>query len=231
MATIFPADPQVNDEYQGYRYNGTSWDIIGIDLTADYLTTSDASAIYQAKSDPVSITQSSNNANYPLTISSANEQGGGAGFSDILKMVNSKSGAININKHLRMTSDGTLEIINSAYTAGIFSISDAGLITASNLGDTGWITISSFSNSYNGYNSIAYRKLNNVVYLRGAIKDGTANATAFTLPSGYRPSQGVVFACQKFGTTGVDYVSINSDGTVVPNSANAWLSGVVFPLG
>jgi hypothetical protein len=36
MATIFPADPQVNDEYQGYRYNGTSWDIIGIDLTADY---------------------------------------------------------------------------------------------------------------------------------------------------------------------------------------------------
>jgi hypothetical protein len=38
MATIFPTSPapQVNDEYQGYRYNGTSWDIIGIDLTADY---------------------------------------------------------------------------------------------------------------------------------------------------------------------------------------------------
>jgi hypothetical protein len=38
MATIFPTSPapQVNDEYQGYRYNGTSWEIIGIDLTADY---------------------------------------------------------------------------------------------------------------------------------------------------------------------------------------------------
>jgi hypothetical protein len=36
MATIFPADPEINDEYQGYRYNGISWDIIGIDLTADY---------------------------------------------------------------------------------------------------------------------------------------------------------------------------------------------------
>ncbi len=38
MATIFPTSPapQVNDEYQGYRYNGVSWDIIGIDLTADY---------------------------------------------------------------------------------------------------------------------------------------------------------------------------------------------------
>jgi hypothetical protein len=31
MATIFPTSPapQVNDEYQGYRYNGTSWDLIG----------------------------------------------------------------------------------------------------------------------------------------------------------------------------------------------------------
>jgi microcystin-dependent protein len=38
MATIFPTSPapQVNDEYQGYRYNGTTWDIIGVDLTAEY---------------------------------------------------------------------------------------------------------------------------------------------------------------------------------------------------
>lgn len=36
MSTIFPQNPQVNDEYQGYRYNGTQWEIIGIDLTQDY---------------------------------------------------------------------------------------------------------------------------------------------------------------------------------------------------
>jgi hypothetical protein len=38
MATIFPTSPapQVNDVFQGYRYNGTSWEIIGVDLTADY---------------------------------------------------------------------------------------------------------------------------------------------------------------------------------------------------
>ena len=38
MATIFPTSPapQVNGEHQGYRYNGTTWEIIGIDLTADY---------------------------------------------------------------------------------------------------------------------------------------------------------------------------------------------------
>jgi hypothetical protein len=40
MATIFPTSPapQVNDEYQGYRYNGTSWKIIGIKNITDYQT-------------------------------------------------------------------------------------------------------------------------------------------------------------------------------------------------
>jgi microcystin-dependent protein len=36
MSTIFPEDPEVNDEYNGYRWNGVAWQIIGIDLTADY---------------------------------------------------------------------------------------------------------------------------------------------------------------------------------------------------
>jgi microcystin-dependent protein len=36
MSSIFPADPEVNDEFQGYRFNGTAWKIIGVDLTADY---------------------------------------------------------------------------------------------------------------------------------------------------------------------------------------------------
>jgi microcystin-dependent protein len=36
MPSIFPADPEVNDEFQGYRFNGTAWKIIGINLTDDY---------------------------------------------------------------------------------------------------------------------------------------------------------------------------------------------------
>ena len=40
MATIFPTSPtpQINDEYQGYRYDGTSWKIIGIKNITDYQT-------------------------------------------------------------------------------------------------------------------------------------------------------------------------------------------------
>ena len=75
---------------------------------------------------PFTLTQTSNNANYPLTISSANQQGGGAGYSDILKIINSKSGATNPNKFLRMTDSGSLEIINSEYTASNMSLDNSG---------------------------------------------------------------------------------------------------------
>jgi microcystin-dependent protein len=36
MATIFPENPEVDDEFNGYRWNGVAWQIVGIDLTADY---------------------------------------------------------------------------------------------------------------------------------------------------------------------------------------------------
>jgi hypothetical protein len=36
MSSIFPANPEVNDEFQGYRFDGTAWKIIGVDLTAEY---------------------------------------------------------------------------------------------------------------------------------------------------------------------------------------------------
>lgn len=185
-----------------------------------------------ATSAPLTLSQSSNNANYPLTISSANEQGGGTGFSDILKLVNSKSGATNINKHFRMNSAGALEIINSAYTASIFSVSDDGTVTSTNLGETGWTTVGSFSNSFvSGGNAPGYRRLNNVVYLRGNINSGTAGQTAFTLPSGYRPATDFVIPVQHFGTPNITYITIYTDGRVVPNSTAGWLTGVSFPLG
>jgi len=36
MSTIFPGSASVNQIFQGYRYNGEKWELIGIDLTADY---------------------------------------------------------------------------------------------------------------------------------------------------------------------------------------------------
>ena len=187
---------------------------------------------------PFTLTQSSNNANYPLTISSANQQGGGDGFSDVLKIVNSKSGATNINKHFRIKDDGQLEIINSAYTTALFTLSDTGNLVISGtynsatIGDTGWNTVPGFNNNFtSGGNAPGYRKINNVVYMRGNLTGGTANNTAFTLQSGYRPSTDMVIPAQQFGTGNITYVTIYTDGRVVPNSTASWLTGVNFPIG
>jgi hypothetical protein len=46
MSTIFPGSASVNQIFDGYQFNGTAWDIVGIDLTADYLENSTASATY-----------------------------------------------------------------------------------------------------------------------------------------------------------------------------------------
>jgi hypothetical protein len=149
----------------------------------------------------------------------------------MLKLVNSKSGTTNPAKHIRMNATGGLEIVNNAYSQTIFSIADSGIVTSSNLGDSGWITVSSFSNGFTAPSTVAYRRLNNVVYLRGNLTGGTANTTAFTLPEGYRPVAGAVFAVQQYGTANFTYITAQADGTVVPNNTSGWLTGVVFPVG
>ena len=34
--SIFPSNPQINDEFSGKRWNGTAWEVIGINLSRDY---------------------------------------------------------------------------------------------------------------------------------------------------------------------------------------------------
>jgi hypothetical protein len=89
---------------------------------------------------PFTLTQSANNASYPLTISSGNQQGGGAGYADILKLTTTVSGATNANKFFRLNNTGGLEIINSGYTASLLTLSDAGALSV-----VGPITQSSYS--------------------------------------------------------------------------------------
>ena len=97
--------------------------------------------------------------------------------------------------------------------------------------DSGWIAVSSFTNSFVVGAAVAYRKLNGIVYLRGSVQSGTPANAAFTLPTGYRPSETSVFAIQQYGLTTNNYVTINTDGTVVPQTASSWLNNVVYPIG
>ena len=67
---------------------------------------------------------------------------GGTGYHDFLSVTNTYSSATNPNKFFRMNSTGNLEIINSAYTTNIFTLTDAGVLTVPQIsagGSTGTI--------------------------------------------------------------------------------------------
>ena len=51
---------------------------------------------------------------------------GGTGYHDFLSVTNAYGSATNPNKFFRLNSSGNLEIINSAYSSNIFSLTDAG---------------------------------------------------------------------------------------------------------
>lgn len=74
------------------------------------------------------------------------------------------------------------------------------------------------------------------VHLIGAVKSGTSGTTAFTLPPGFRPPAYMVFPSvkQDGGTTSIARVDVNTDGTVVPQTAPATgyivLNGIYFKL-
>jgi len=85
---------------------------------------------------------------------------GGTGYHDFLSVTNSYATATNPNKFFRLNSTGNLEIINSAYTSSIFSVTDAGavsfggttfptstgtngqVLTANGSGGSSWTTVS-----------------------------------------------------------------------------------------
>jgi hypothetical protein len=41
--SIFPINPTTGDRYSGYEWDGTSWNVIGIDFNQEYATTADLS--------------------------------------------------------------------------------------------------------------------------------------------------------------------------------------------
>jgi hypothetical protein len=124
---------------------------------------------------------------YGITISAANTQGG-TGFADFLKVTNTSGGATNPNKSFRLNSTGAFEIINSAYTGTLLSLSDTG-----NLNIAGQYQVSG-KQAVNGPAFSAY-----------------ANATAQTITSGSQ--QKVLFQTEEFDTNN-NYASSRFTPTV-----------------
>jgi len=73
----------------------------------------------------VPLTGSTSNA---LTVSGSNTRGG-TGFTDFIQVINTASGATNINKFFRVNNTGGFEILNSAYSTIILSLTNAGVLS------------------------------------------------------------------------------------------------------
>ena len=73
-----------------------------------------------------------------LQITSANTEGG-FGYADFLRISNGSGGATNPNKTFRLNSTGSLEIINSAYSATLLTLTNAGALSVgSTVSSTGF---------------------------------------------------------------------------------------------
>lgn len=99
--------------------------------------------------------------------------------------------------------------------------------------DSGWIAptlLNSWVNYGSGLANAGYRKIGNLVRLRGIVKDGTGAVAIFTLPSGYRPTVQVISAAVAFdGAVHVaGRVDVETDGDVIlynpAGGAGDWVS-------
>lgn len=133
-------------------------------------------------------------------------------------------------------SDKQIDSLNigTATGAATGDIKTSGI--ASSIGQEAWTEVSSFLNSWANYDSVnwetaAYFKDSfGIVHLKGLIKNGTLNASAFTLPAGYRPAKSEMFRTISNGS-GVDRIDISLAGAVdMLVSANVYvtLSGITF---
>ena len=99
-------------------------------------------------------------------------------------------------------------------------------------GDAAWIA-PTFLNAWVNFGGVTlaagYRKIADVVYLRGTIKSGTIAAAAFTLPAGYRPHIQQIFISDSNNLIG--RVTVGTSGNVIPQiGSNAYytLDGICF---
>ncbi len=101
-------------------------------------------------------------------------------------------------------------------------------------GETVWATPTLTNGWVNfvtaGYSTAGYRKIGDIVWLKGTIKNGTVGSDAFTLPTAYRPTAETLFATESNSVIG--RVDVTAAGAVMPiapsNNAYVMLDGLFF---
>ena len=104
-------------------------------FTADTLSVNTTST-----NNAVNITYNPASASGVAIFATGKDTNGGIGYFEFLKATNTTSGVTNGSKSFRVNSTGALEIINSAYDATIFTLTNAGLVISNGLTANGTVT-------------------------------------------------------------------------------------------
>lgn len=122
--TLYPADSTV--------VHNTGTETVGGAKTFSSLLTASAG---------VSITPpTGSGADKVGAIVSGSNTNGGTDYLDFLKATNTAAGATNINKYFRLNSTGQIEIVNSAYTGVILTLTDSGTLNGATQAEMGYLS-------------------------------------------------------------------------------------------
>jgi len=122
--TLYPADSTV--------VHNTGTETVGGAKTFSSLLTASAG---------VSITPpTGSGADKVGAIVSGSNTNGGTSYLDFLKATNTAAGATNINKYFRLNSTGQIEIVNSAYTGVILTLTDSGTLNGATQAEMGHLS-------------------------------------------------------------------------------------------
>lgn len=92
--------------------------------------------------------------------------------------------------------------------------------------ETSWTTptlLNSWVDYGLGRQAVRYKKTGGQVEIQGVLKSGTIASPAFTLPAGYRPASGLMWAAN--ANDAIGRLDIEPDGDVIPSfGSNVWFS-------
>jgi len=172
---------------------------------------------------------------------------GGAGYHDFL-LVTNQGGGTNPNKTFRLNSTGGIEIINSAYTSNLFTLSDAGdltilgKVTGANVVTTNgvfWANGSSYSSGGGGGGtpggSTTQIQYNNAGAFAGAANfvyaSGTGNVAISTTTTSTSTTTGALVVGGGIGVAGnvwcgQVYATNNGNGTNFAVGDDVWIGDI-----
>jgi len=155
---------------------------------------------------------------------------GGAGYHDFLLITN-QGGGTNPNKTFRLNSTGGLEIINSAYSNNIFTLTDAGVLTVPQISASGSTGTSGqvLSSTGSGLQWVASGGFSG-----GAVPNQTTFASNIVAASGTASTNSTTGAVVVLGGVGVSgnvwagqvYATNNGNGTNFAVGDDTWIGDI-----